>query len=177
MHLDQWLKQVHDEEISKEASGLEATFDQMDPSTLLDIACGRTTIEKAASAKGFLSKHKDKITGALAAAPLSATTGYLAGTAKGFKEGKEADKNKAASAKLAFMDKVAREIARQHYEVAKAASGYKQEKKDSGMIKKDEFTSPEAQQKAKLMQRSMKVSKGAPPAVRKQVIKQVGKKI
>ena len=53
----------------------------------------------------------------------------------------------------------------------------KREKKASDMTKQDAFTTPESQAKAKMMQRAMKATKGAPPNVRKSAVKMVGKKM
>lgn len=54
--------------------------------------------------------------------------------------------------------------------------GYRKTKRRE-MTKEDAFTSPEAQQKAKVMQRAMKASKGAPPNVMRSAIKMTGKQM
>jgi hypothetical protein len=54
MHIDQWLRKVHEEEMLKQAS-LEGTFDQMDPEDLLEIASGHATVE------GVLNKMASKM--------------------------------------------------------------------------------------------------------------------
>jgi|GEM_PF-1707969 len=233
MQLDQWLKQVYDEEVLiKEASGLEILFDRMDPAALLEVACNRVSLEKAAA--DLSQAKREKLPAKSFAVPESkakkiGVAGEIQGESKGkypipdekharnalarvsqhgtpaereavrkkvyakypqLREGfeerhgesptsKENVKKveqggigKTSQAKLIFMDKVAREIARQHAEVAK---GYNEGKK--GLVKQDAFTTPEAQQKAKVMRTAMKATKGAPPKVRKAAVKQVGKKI
>ena len=292
MHLDQWLKQLHEEEVlTKEAGALEAQFDQMDPADLLEIATGSSTIEKVAEqqkeaelpralrhmvgkggesiidavkdlpehvakrvreqrggqsiGKMIAEKGKGGIRGRISASRLKQQAGDPKSALRRWEgslgqEGGVSSKSnlrvgpfggtrlkKKAAAKLEFMDKVARQIAREHVEVEKLASGkrigvgklglglglgsafmvppiaymagvshgYKQGKKGSsanmkkeatlpipipsrkGMVKQDEFTSPEAQAKAKVLSRAMKASKGAPPRVRKGAIKMVAKKI
>jgi hypothetical protein len=158
MHLDQWLKQVYDEEaLTKEGFGLEVLFDKMGMSDLLDIACGRTTIEKVAENKPAPIPAQE-----LRSPQPEPVTQKTASVEK---------IGLASKAKLAFMDKVARQIARQHAEVAKeAACG-------GGMVKSDEFTSPEAQQKAKALQSAMKATKGAPLKVRKGAVRVTAKQL
>jgi hypothetical protein len=55
--------------------------------------------------------------------------------------------------------------------------GERKEKISACMTKHDAFTTPEAQAKAKVVQRAMKATKGAPPSVRKGALKVVGKQI
>ena len=98
MHLDQWLREVYDDEVlTKEASDLEVVFDQMTPEALLEIATGGTTIEKVALWEGrddvILKKVRDVRAGL----------------------------SKKSAARLEFMDKVARQVAREHLEVEKQA--------------------------------------------------------
>jgi hypothetical protein len=145
MNLDQWLTQVYSEDtLTKEASGIEAMFDRMDPSVLLDVACGRTTLEKeAAPIKGYKEDQK-----------------------------KSSGVEKTSAAKLAFMDNIARQIARTHAEVIKEAQCAKEP-----MIKEDEFTSPEAQAKAKVMQQSMQMAKGAPAPLRQKAVSAAGRSL
>lgn len=249
MHLDQWLKQVYDEEtLTKEGSGLEVLFDQMDPEHVLEIACGRTTIEKVAEGKP---------------APVASPGPRPQPKPQGIKKTASAKDvaNVTTKDKLSFMDKVARQVARQHHEVAQElekeafmepaigagigagighATGYgagrgagvgalsglgaglggglgaapgvitgnrglallgeglgalaggyggyrggramldtakEKKEKSKGKTKEDEFTSPEAQQKAKVMQKSMKMAKGAAPPVRKKLVSQAANAI
>lgn len=168
MQLDQWLKQVYeDETLVKEGQDLETMFGDMDPSDLLDIACGRTTIEKVGS---NLRKAVMRVDAVRKANPelqarLKKTRADIKKNPKNYMLGSE----KTSSARLVFMDKVARQIARQHAEVAKEAAGC--------MTKQDEFTSPLAQQKAKAMQTTMKAAKGAPSSVRKKAISNLGKQL
>jgi hypothetical protein len=232
MHLDQWLKQVYDDEaLTKEGMGLEVLFNNMSLSDLLDVACGRTSIEKAA-AKMTLERREGLPSKAFAVPAGKAKKIGVAGEIKGEAKGKypipdlkhaknalarvsqhgtpaerEAVRKKVyakypqlresfaqrhggesptekehvkkveqgaigktSAAKLAFMDKVARQIARQHAEVAKQATC-------KPMVKHDAFTSPEAQAKAKVLSRAMKASKGAPAQVRKGAIRAVSKKL
>ena len=88
----------------------------------------------------------------------------------------ESEKEKIASLKLAFVDKLARQLARTNSEVAKEAS-CKSKTSEYSMEKDDAFTSPEAQMKAKAMSRAMKASKGAPPKVRKAAIGMAGREV
>lgn len=359
MHLDKWLKQVYEDDVlNKEASGLEVLFDRMSPNDLLDIACGRTTIEKVAAkmtmerrealpAKSFavpetkakkigvageikgeakgkypipdakharnaLARVSQKGTPAERQAVRSKVYSKFPGLKEGFQQShggesptsKENIKKveqggigKTSAAKLRFMDKVARELARTHYQVKLAqeeevkkdekkcpecegkgcekckekniekvalipgivgyyaqgdpeatprsgfwrgmggglvgsalgslpglamrnpalamlgstaggiAGGYlggrtaratpeelamhqakqralskmtlkelgKGKTKEDGFCKEDEFTSPEAQEKAKVMQKSLKVAKGAAPPVRKKLVAETAK--
>ncbi len=46
-----------------------------------------------------------------------------------------------------------------------------------GKIKEDEFTSPEAKSKAKVLQRAMKATKNAPPSVRKGAVRMAGREL
>ena len=245
MYLDQWLRQVYEEDIfTKEASNLEALFDQMNPSDLLDIACGRTTIEKVAAkmtlerrealpAKSFaVPETKAKKIGvageikgeakgkypipdikhaknALARVSQHGTPGErqavrskvyskFPGLKEGFEErhgesptAKENVKKveqggigKTSAVKLAFVDRMARELARTHYQVkiaqeeeAAKAEGGKSEEKKEGMTKEDEFTTPEAQAKARVMQKSMQMAKGAPAPVRKGMVQVAAKEM
>jgi len=320
MNLDQWLKEVYDEEnVSKEASGLEAMLDQMSLGDLRDLSLGRTTLEKVAAK--MTQTKREALPSKSFAVPQSkakkiGVAGEIKGEAKGkypipdvkharnalarvsqfgspaereavrskvygkfphlkagFEQrhgesptskgnikkveqggigksagmmrpdqprakdlvsgrgpearaarmaireklregcpvGEEIDKQlgikKAASAQFEFMDKVARHLAHVHTEEAEklavggrvgkfltkhkkvglgavatapiaymagVASGYKQGK---GMEKRDEFTSPEAQAKAKVMSRALKSTKGAPPNVRKGAVKVVAKEM
>jgi len=77
--------------------------------------------------------------------------------------------SKVSAAKLGIMEKISRMMAREHMKQASCAS--------RGMEKTDEFTTPEAKQKAQIMQTAMKSVKGAPPSIRKGAIKAVSKKI
>ena len=192
MQLDQWLKEVYEEEVLvKEGQDLEAMFDQMDSGDLLDIACGRTTVEKVAVQKPVLQQPPQPIV-------------KLASPAQHPAPKREMEK--ASAAKLQFMDKLARQLAHQHIEVRKtaglqrpeqptarevvkgrgpkvrAARAALREKLREGCpvdekVKEDEFTSPEAQAKAKVLQRAMKATKNAPSSVRKGAIKQVSKQL
>jgi hypothetical protein len=261
VNLDQWLKETYDEEVLvKEGQDLEATFDQMDPADLLEIACGKATVKVAQP----LPPRPEEVK------PVLVTKTASAQPVK--------DLGKTSSAKLRFMDKVARQVARQHAEVAqelqkeayygygavpvsvyrpsldpeeeasrgrvlgglaggiggglaglnlsrrmggsplmgiagaglgalaggslggwsgrrhserarrheeqkaqilaramkggegKAKAGEYGEGEDEGKVKEDEFTSPEAKAKAQVMQKSMKIAKGAAPPVRKKAI-------
>jgi hypothetical protein len=185
MHIDEWLKRVHEEEMLKQAS-LEGTFDQMDPEDLLEIATGNSTVEKVltkTAAKMTQERREDLPSKAFAVPESKAekigVEGEIKGEAKGkypipdekhaknalarvsqhgtpaereavrkkvyakypqLREGfeerhggesptaKEHVKKveqggigKAAQVKLAFVDKVARDLARTHYEVMKIA--------------------------------------------------------
>ena len=81
------------------------------------------------------------------------------------------------SLSLPFMDKVARQIARQHAELAKEGSLPVPIPSKRGFVKQDEFTSPESQAKAKIMQNAMKATKNAPPAIRKGAVKSVARQL
>lgn len=72
------------------------------------------------------------------------------------------------TASMQFADELARNLAHAHSEIAKT-SGEK--------IKTDEFTSPEAKQKAKVMSGALKTTKGAPPEVRKAAVRMAGKRL
>jgi hypothetical protein len=84
------------------------------------------------------------------------------------------DLEKTADAKFQFMDKLARQLARQDTEVIKEA-GAKTAQLE--MEKEDAFTTPEAKAKAKVMSRAMKMSKGAPTKVRKAAVSMAGKEM
>jgi len=100
VHLDQWLKEAYDEEaLIKEGQDLEATFDQMDPADLLEIACGQATVKVAAPQPP--QPQPVMVTKTAAAQPKPVK-----------------DMGKTSSAKFKFMDKIARQVARQHAEVA-----------------------------------------------------------
>lgn len=232
MHLDTWLRQVYEEDVlTKEASNLEALFDQMSHSDLLDVACGRTTIEKVAAT--MTMKRRESLPAKSFAVPESkakkiGVAGEIKGEAKGkypipdakharnalarvAQKGTPAEKalvekkvrskfpgiGKTASAKLAFVDTVARELARTHYQVklaqeeeaakaeekkcpecdGKGCEKCRQEKTAGCMTKQDEFTTPEAQAKAKVMQKSMQMAKGAPTPVRKGMVQMAAKEM
>jgi len=71
--------------------------------------------------------------------------------------------------KVAFVEKIARFLAQEHVKTAAV--------EEEGMESTGEFTSPEAKQKAGILAKAMKTTKGAPPAVRKGAMKVVGKEI
>lgn len=255
MHLDQWLRQIYDTEmLTKEASGLEILFDQMAPADLLDVACGRTTIEKVAKSKDAFtaSAPKGEKRAGMARPEQPRARDLVSGRGPQARATRDSLRNELRTGcpvnqdptKLAFVDKVAREIAQQHYSVKLAQDDWytrnvqaRQAIKESpalqsgvgaalgglaghqlgrtygrglvgglagaglgagagllsahlsrknrlalarmgeereGMVKKDEFTSPEAQQKAKVMQKSMQMVKGAPAPERKKAIARAG---
>jgi hypothetical protein len=75
--------------------------------------------------------------------------------------------------KVAFVEKIARHIAQEHVKVAACKkSTFGEDMESTG-----EFTSPEAKQKAGILAKAMKTTKGAPPAVRKGAVKLVGREI
>lgn len=214
MHIDQWLQQCHEEQTKEAAPALEEVFSWMEPEDLIKVANGEATVDEVLErmVSGMDKEARIPINrlvgGAMAAAPVAAIGGVeYAAKKKGkrgvfgdyrSKEQKIKDIEKSGEAKLIFMDKIARQIARVHYEVAQELekeafpqAKYSDKQKarwkknwgralygdDPGMEKKDEFSSPEAQQKAKVMQTAMKATKGAPAKVRKAAVKQVGTKI
>lgn len=115
MQLDQWLKEVYDEEMSKEAGDLEAQFAEMSAEEVLDIAMG-----KVAEASE-LKKRLTAIDSARRADPVQQKR--LASTIRDAKKNPQnymlrgdADRTKTAS--FQFMEKIARQVARQHVAVA-----------------------------------------------------------
>jgi hypothetical protein len=129
MKLDQWLQQVYDEEeLIKEGENLEATFSRMDPADLLELAVGGTIPEKTKEAGvrdffGTLKRNPKSADLDRAFSAYEKDTGRKPNTMSSAQINQYLDKTKQASRqeKLVFMDKVARQIARQHAEVEKSA--------------------------------------------------------
>jgi hypothetical protein len=160
--LDQWLKQVYDEEVLvKEGQDLEAAFEQMDPADLLDVACGNTTIEKVAGQTPMLRQK-----------PVTAPQPEPVKQASAAPQPERIGAT--TKVKLAFMDTVARQIARQHHDVGQVKQA---QLEGEEMEKEDAFTTPEAQGKAKMMTGAMKAARGASAPERKRMIARVGKKL
>lgn len=127
-------------------------------------------------------------------------------TSKGnIKKETQGEISKSAAQKMVFVEKLARQIAQTHHELAKKAGvantlakhrktmlgsvvtaplaymggvahGYTQGKAEN-KTKEDAFTTPEAKAKAQVMSRALKSTKGAPPNVRKSAVKLTAQKL
>ena len=131
MHIDQWLEKLAQEEQEKQAAAdLEGLFAHVSIEDVLKIAQSDKPPSEIAKTAGYerteQPRAKDVIKGRgpKARAARMALREKLRG---GCLVGEEIDKSlgldKKAQAKLAFMDKVARQIARTHSEIGKTA-GY-----------------------------------------------------
>lgn len=197
--LNDWLKGLYDGEQEKVAStSLEQQLMQLPPEELLKIAttghmsqARRESLpakafavpEKKAKKLGVASEIKGEAKGkypipdakharnALARVAQHGTPGEKAAVEKKVHD-RYPGIGKESSAKLSWADRWGRALAQMEKEACSSQPG-----KMADFEKEDEFTSPEAQQKAKVVQHAMKATKGAPPHIRKAAVKVTAEKL